>query len=106
MFNYLVQKKHIPQNKLQRDYAGRDTYQSCWRAANVFGQHDITIFSAASHLPRAMFLCQHMGIQSQGVSSGVEAGNSFRREALARVKAVLNIYVLAQKPLTGPAVKM
>jgi vancomycin permeability regulator SanA len=101
MKEYLINIKHIDAQKLQPDYAGRSTYESCDRAANVFGLHKAVIFSAGSHLPRAIFLCRHFGIEAYGVSSGVEANNSTRRELLARVKAVYNIYVRGEHTVLG-----
>jgi vancomycin permeability regulator SanA len=41
-----------------------------------------------------------------GVPSTVEANNSFRREVLARVKAVLNIYIYGEPTVLGDRVKL
>jgi len=106
MFNYMVNEKHIPKSKLQPDFAGRSTYESCERTAKVFGQHDVIIFSARSHLPRAIYLCKQFGVHAQGVATDVEANNSFRREALARVKALLNVYVYGEHTVLGSQIKM
>lgn len=101
MKNYLVNEKRIDPAKLAPDYAGRSTYESCERARKIFGQTRLVIFSAGSHLPRAIYLCEHFGIESFGVSSQVEANNSGRREILARVKAVYNIYIRGEKTVLG-----
>ena len=105
MVDYLVNTKHIAANKLQPDYAGRDTYASCARAAKIFGVKQAIIFSAHSHLPRAIFLCRHLGVEAYGISSNLEANNSRRREALASVKAILNIYVKGSPTILGPPIK-
>lgn len=101
MKNYLVSVKHIPADKLQPDYAGRSTYESCERAAKVFGLRKTIIYSADTHLPRAIYLCRHFHIAAYGVSSGVEANNGFRRELLADVKAVFNVYVIGPHTVLG-----
>lgn len=106
MYDYLVQKKHVVPSKLQRDFAGRSTYESCERANKVFGQNRLLIISASSHLPRAIYLCRHMGVEAYGISSDVEANNSFRRELLARVKAVCNLNIHGEKTVLGPPVKL
>jgi SanA protein len=106
MLNYMVQEKHIDEDKLQVDYAGRSTYESCERTAKVFGQQEITIISARSHLPRAIYLCKQFGIQSQGLATAVEANNSFRREALARVKALINVYIYGERTVLGSRISM
>jgi SanA protein len=106
MKDYLVEVKHIPANLIQPDYAGRSTYESCERAAKIFDLKQTIIFSAGSHLPRAIFLCRHFGIQAYGISSGVEANNSGRREPLARVKAIYNVYVNGEPTVFGPKISL
>ena len=106
MMSYLVNDKHIDKTKLQADYAGRSTYESCERAAKVFGLKRALLISAESHLPRAIYLCQAFGIESYGLASGVEANNAFRREAVARVKAILNVHVRGESTILGPPVKL
>lgn len=106
MLNYLKRQKHISASKLQPDYAGRSTYESCERAAKVFGLHKTIIFSAGSHLPRAIFLCRHFGIESYGVASHVEANNSFKHEVLARVKALVNVYAYGEHTILGSHIQM
>ena len=105
MWRYMVNTLHVPASKLQVDYAGRSTYESCDRAARVFGIRSAMIFSAESHLPRAIYLCRHLGVEAYGISSGVEANNSFRRELLARVKAVFNIYIYGEQTILGHQIK-
>jgi vancomycin permeability regulator SanA len=106
MKNYLVSVKHVAASQLQPDYAGRSTYESCERAAKVFELHQVIIFSAETHLPRAIYLCRHFGIEAYGVSSGVEANNGQRRELLADVKAVLNVHVIGEQTLLGQPIRM
>jgi vancomycin permeability regulator SanA len=106
MLNYMVQEKHIPKDKLQVDFAGRSTYESCERTARVFGQHKVVIVSARSHLPRAIYLCKQFGVQAQGIATDIEANNSFRREALARVKALINVYVFGERTVLGSRIQM
>lgn len=106
MRNYLVQVRHIPADKLVADFAGRSTYESCERAAKIFGQHKTVIYSAGSHLPRAIYLCRTFGIDAYGVSSGVEANNSGRRELMARVKALFNVYIRGEKTILGTPIKV
>jgi SanA protein len=104
MRDYLVNVKHISRNKLQPDYAGRSTYESCERASKIFGVQHTIIFSARSHLPRALYLCQHFGITAQGIASNVEANNSTRRELLARVKAMYNVGIHGEPTVLGTPV--
>ncbi len=105
MKKYLMEKRDIDGSYLHVDYAGRSTYESCERAHKVFGQNKLLIISANSHLPRAIYLCRHFGIEAYGLSSGVEANNSTRRESVARAKAVFNLYIHGENTLLGPQMK-
>ncbi|HEX8762890.1 MAG TPA: ElyC/SanA/YdcF family protein [Candidatus Saccharimonadales bacterium] len=106
MINYLVEKHGVNKSNLQADFAGRSTYESCERAAKIFGLKQTIIFSAPSHLPRAIYLCRHFGIESYGVGSNIEANNSTRREMLARVKAVYNLYIRGENTILGTPINL
>ncbi len=103
---YLVDERGIETDKIQPDYAGRSSYETCERAAKIFGVKEAILFSAGSHLPRAIFLCRHFGVQAYGVSSGLEANNAFRREFLARNKAVFNAYIVGEKTVLGEKIDL
>lgn len=106
MKQYLVEKKGIDAEKLVPDYAGRSTYESCERATKIFGINELIIFSAGSHLPRAIYLCNHFGIDAHGIDSGLEADNSTRRELLARVKAVYNVKLVGERTVLGEPIPL
>jgi SanA protein len=57
----------VPPEDIQPDYAGRRTYDSCYRARAIFGVESAVIVTQAFHLPRALFLCNQLGVQSVGV---------------------------------------
>lgn len=101
MRRYLIEQRGVASEKLVMDYAGRSTYESCERAAKIFGISQMVIFSAESHLPRAIYLCKHFNITAIGIASGVEANNSGRRELLARVKAVYNAHLIGEPTVLG-----
>lgn len=108
MKNYLVNVKHISEKKLQPDFAGRSTYESCERAAKIFGQKNkpVILFSAGSHLPRAIYLCRKFDIKAYGIANNIEANNATRREILARTKAVMNIYVKGEPTVLGEPISL
>ncbi|HSH55521.1 MAG TPA: ElyC/SanA/YdcF family protein [Candidatus Limnocylindrales bacterium] len=105
MRRYLL-KRGVPASRLQPDYAGRSTYESCERAAKVFQLKKVVIFSAPSHLPRAIYLCRHFGVEAYGRASRIEANNATRRELLARVKALYNVYIRGERTVLGETVKL
>lgn len=106
MKNYLINSKHLLASQLQVDNAGRSSYESCERASKVFGIRQTIIFSARSHLPRAIFLCRHFGVEAYGIASEIEANNSLRREILAGGKALFNVYIYGEKTILGEPISL
>lgn len=49
------------------DYAGRRTYDTCYRAKAIFGVTKATLVTQNFHLPRAIFLCNMLGVEGMGV---------------------------------------
>ena len=59
----------VPAEDIQPDYAGRRTYDSCYRAKAIFQVQSLVVVTQAFHLPRALFLCNQLGIPSVGVAA-------------------------------------
>ena len=95
-------KRGIPKNKIYLDYAGFRTFDSVIRSKKIFGQEKITIISQRFHNERAVFIAKHNGIEAVGYNAEAVAGkNGIKtriRERLARVKAILDVYILRTKP--------
>ena len=92
----------IPASVVTLDYAGFRTLDSVVRAKEVFGQTRLVIVSEPFHNARALFLCRRCGIDAvafnaRPVSMRV-SGRTRVRECLARVKAVLDLYVFRKQP--------
>ncbi len=51
------------------DYAGYNTYDSCYRAHAIFGVKSITVITQGYHLPRAVMTCRHLDMDTIGVSA-------------------------------------
>jgi vancomycin permeability regulator SanA len=101
MKQYLVDVKNIDASKIIPDYAGRSTYETCERAKKIFEVNSAILFSATSHLPRAIYTCRSFGVESYGIGNEIEANNATRRESLARAKAMFNIYIFGEKTILG-----
>nr|MBV6629064.1 YdcF family protein [Oceanococcus sp. HetDA_MAG_MS8] len=95
-------KHGVPDSALVLDYAGRRTLDSVRRARDVFHAQEIIIVSQAYHLYRALFLADADGLSAQGlIAPGPSLRQRWRtewREVLARVLAVLDIYLLDTQP--------
>ena len=80
----------IDENNLIEDGRGYSTYESIYRAANVYGADKVIIVTQEYHLYRALYISERMGLDAVGVSADTRKylGQGFRnaREHLARVK--------------------
>ncbi|MBI3169843.1 MAG: YdcF family protein [Chloroflexi bacterium] len=74
----------IPKEDIVLDYAGRRTYDTCYRAKTIFGVDEAILITQGFHMPRVLTLCNWFGVQSVGV----EADN---RYFLKRSRAWWNI---------------
>lgn len=94
--------KGIPADRIYPDYAGFRTLDSVVRAKEIFGQDSIIVISQRFHNQRAIFLAGHHGIDAIGFNApDVELRYGYKtvcREQLAKVKAILDIYVLRKQP--------
>jgi SanA protein len=59
----------VPEEVIVLDYAGRRTYDTCYRAKAIFGVEQAILVTQAFHMPRALYTCNKLGVESQGVVS-------------------------------------
>jgi len=57
----------VPAEDVVYDYAGRRTYDSCYRARHIFDIENAILVTQAYHLPRAIYTAHRMGIDAAGV---------------------------------------
>ena len=62
-------KLGVPEEDIVLDYAGRRTYDTCYRARAIFGVRQAIVVTQRYHLTRALLLCNGMGIEAQGVAA-------------------------------------
>jgi SanA protein len=108
MRRYLAEKG-VPPEDLFMDHAGFDTYDSLYRAKEVFQTDSLIVVTQAFHLPRALWLGEQLGLQVQGVAadrhSWPELERAYRfREHLARLKAFGEVLVGQEPRFLGPAI--
>lgn len=92
----------VPDSCIVLDYAGFRTLDSVVRCREVFGEDSITIVSQEFHNQRALFIANKNSIQAIAFNAKeVNKNYSFKtklREYFARVKCVLDIYLLHTSP--------
>jgi vancomycin permeability regulator SanA len=99
----LAVQEGVPIEAIILDEGGLRTYDTCYRAINVYGYEDSIVVTQDFHLPRALYLCHFMGIDVQGVPA--REGHYWRgstlfwnfRESLATLLALWQIHIT--KPL-------
>ena len=82
--------KGIPSGDVFMDHAGFSTYESMYRAKEIFQADKIIIVTQTYHLFRSIYIARSLGIEAYGVDAdlvGYGNGNGREmREVLARVK--------------------
>lgn len=105
MYDYAV-ARGVPPADVVRDYAGRRTYDTCYRARAIFGVTDALLVTQRFHLPRALFTCQSLGIAAAGVSADrtVYRSNTYYRlrDAIATLRAWWDVRIARPLPVLGP----
>jgi vancomycin permeability regulator SanA len=80
----------IPSEHIFMDHAGFSTYESLYRAKEIFQAKKILIVTQEYHLYRAIYIANQLGLEAYGVSADYRSysGQTGRdiREFLARVK--------------------
>lgn len=57
----------VPAEAIVLDYAGRRTYDTCYRARDIFGVQEAILVTTDYHLPRAIYTCNALGVKAVGV---------------------------------------
>ncbi|MDO8584099.1 MAG: ElyC/SanA/YdcF family protein [bacterium] len=68
MRDYLL-NQGVSSTQIIVDEQGYRTYESCKRAKTLFGIDEAVIVTQRFHLGRALYLCEHFGMKTQGVSA-------------------------------------
>ena len=80
----------IPSEDVFMDHAGFSTYDSMYRARDIFGCKKVIIVTQEYHLYRALYVAEELGLEAYGVSADLRtyAGQWTRdiREVAARTK--------------------
>jgi SanA protein len=97
----------VPDEAMVLDYAGRRTYDTCYRARDIFGVDSAILVTQGFHLPRAIFLCNMLGVEGVGVPADVQYYRKISRaywtfrEVLATLGAINDIFYKKPLPVLG-----
>jgi len=89
MKNYAIERG-VPSEDIFMDHAGFSTYESIYRAKNIFQVESVVIVTQKYHLHRALYNARRFGLKAYGISADRNeySGQGYRdkREFLARNK--------------------
>ncbi|MCJ7661881.1 MAG: YdcF family protein [Anaerolineales bacterium] len=97
----------VPENDIVLDYAGRRTYDTCYRAGDIFGLQEVILVTQGFHLPRTIYTCNALGTSAVGVDADIR---TYRRRSLlywnlrelpATAIALWQVHVSHPEPVLG-----
>jgi SanA protein len=99
----------VPEEAIVLDYAGRRTYDTCYRARRIFQVEQAILITQSFHLPRAILTCNRLGVDAIGVASDLRTYPFVSmlywnmREVLATAGALWDLVVSHPVPVLGAA---
>ena len=104
MKQYLMDKG-VPRKNILLDHAGFDTFDSIYRAKEIFQVKSMVISTQNFHIKRAIYIARRIGIEAYGYPSpdreSYNMGWFNLRESIAKVKAVWDTDIVSAKPTYG-----
>ncbi len=97
----------VPEDAIVLDYAGRRTYDTCYRAREIFGLQQAILVTQQFHLPRAIYLCNSLGIDAVGVRADLRQYRKRSlffwnlRETPATLVALWEAHISRPEPILG-----
>lgn len=100
----------IPSEDIFMDHAGFCTYDSIYRAKEIFGANRIIIITQKYHLYRSIYIANKLGIESFGIKSDARIYTKmpyhFVRECLARCKNFFKCALKAKPKYLGEKISL
>lgn len=97
----------VPREAIVLDYAGRRTYDTCYRAHAIFQVSEATLVTNRYHLPRAIHTCRQLGVDALGYTADRQSYPRhditwyWVREVAALWRAWWDLYIVRPIPILG-----
>jgi SanA protein len=95
----------MPEEDIVLDYAGRRTYDTCYRAGAIFQLDEAILVTQKFHLARALYTCNALGLDSSGVAADLrpyrDEGFWKIRETAASLVAFIQVHFTRPEPVLG-----
>ena len=109
MKNFAIDRG-VPSEDIFMDHAGFSTYDSLYRARDVFGAKRVVIVSQEYHLYRSLYIAKKLGMEAVGVPTVHRnyAGDNIReiREVVARFKDFVKCIFLPKPKFLGEKIPL
>ncbi|MBQ7810624.1 MAG: YdcF family protein, partial [Clostridia bacterium] len=89
----------VPSEDVFMDHAGFSTYETMYRAKEVFGAKKVVIVTQEYHLYRSIYIAEKLGMEAYGVASDYKLDET--REILARCKDFMTTIVKPKPACSG-----
>ena len=98
---YAIQRG-VPTEDVRSDFGGQRTYDTCYRAHDIFAVESAILVTQEFHLPRAIFTCRRLGLDAVGVSADLRPYRGARWYEFRETAATLNALwdVIRREPPT------
>ncbi len=98
-------KLGVPAEDIVLDFAGRRTYDTCYRAKEIFEVKKAILVTQEFHQARALYLCNNLGVDSIGITANrrkyLHENNWAMREFFAVASAWFEMNFLPFEPIKG-----
>lgn len=97
----------VPEDVIVLDYAGRRTYDTCYRAKHIFKLDNVILVTQNFHLPRALYVCNVLDLRSTGVAADQRLYPTRSliywhiRETIATLVAFWEVHITHPTPVLG-----
>ena len=100
-----ARNRGVAPEDIVRDAGGIRTYDSCYRAKHVFEVEEAVLVTQMFHLPRALFICNQLGVDAVGVAADLRQYRAQRwysfRETFATIVALADVMTGREPQILG-----
>ena len=105
-----AESEGVPSEDIFMDHAGFSSYDSVYRAKEIFGVQNMIIVTQKYHLYRSLYIAKKLGIEAYGIESNLRIypGQVFReiREILARDKDYFKCIMKPEASIMGEKISL
>lgn len=110
MKNYAIDAD-VPSEDIFMDHAGFSTYETMYRAKEIFGAKKVVVVTQEYHLYRALYDAKKLGLEAYGVSSDLRDYKIMQyyrefREWLARTKDFFKLFLKPEPTYLGDSIDL